>query len=69
MECLQGEFGEMIQYFFDSLMGVLLLSGLMTFVVGSCWVLVIAIKEFMGEIGWLNIGMNAQPRRRLKSNR
>ena len=59
----------MIQYFFDSLIGVLLLCGLMTFVVGSCWVLVIVMKEFMGEIGWLNIGMNAQPRKRLRSNR
>lgn len=59
----------MIQYFFDSLMGVLLLSGLMTFVVGSCWVLVIAVKEFMGEIGWKNYGLNVQPRKRLRSNR
>ena len=59
----------MIQYFFDSLMGVLLLSGLMTFVVGSCWVLVIAMKEFMGEIGWRNIGMNVQPKRKLKSSK
>ena len=69
MERIQGEFGEMIQYFFDSLMGTILLSGMMTFVVGSCWVLVIAVKEFMGEIGWLNIGVTAQPRRRLKSGR
>lgn len=59
----------MIQYFFDSLMGVLLLSGLMTFVVGSCWVLVIAIKEFMGEIGWQSIGVTVQPKRKLKSSR
>ena len=59
----------MIQYFFDSLMGVLLLSGLMTFVVGSCWVLVIAMKEFMGELGWRNFGLNVQPKRKLKSSR
>ena len=59
----------MIQYFFDSMMGVLLLCGLMTFVVGSCWVLVIAVKEFMGEIGWRNIGATVQPKRKLKSSR
>lgn len=59
----------MIQYFFDSLMGVLLLCGLMTFVVGSCWVLVIAVKEFMGEIGWRNIGATVQPRKKLKSSK
>lgn len=50
-------------------MGVLLLCGLMTFVVGTCWVLVIAMKEFMGEIGWRNFGLNVQPRKKLKSNR
>lgn len=59
----------MIQYFFDSLMGVLLLSGLMTFVVGSCWVLVIAMKEFVGELGWKNFGLNVQQRKKLKSSR
>ena len=59
----------MIQYFFDSLMGTMLLCGLMTFVVGSCWVLVIAVKEFMGEIGWRNIGATVQPRKKLKSSK
>lgn len=59
----------MIQYFFDSLMGTMLLSGLMAFVVGTCWVLVIAIKELMGELGWKNFGLNVQPKRKLKSSR
>lgn len=59
----------MMMYFFDSLMGTILLTGMMTFVVGSCWVLVIAIKELMGELGWRNFGLNVQPKRKLKSSR
>lgn len=46
----------MIQYFFDSLMGTMLLCGLMTFVVGSVWVFVIATRELIGELGWKNFG-------------
>ena len=57
----------MIQYFFDSLMGVLLLCGLMTFVVGSVWVLTIAVKELLNEWGieWKSFGMNA-PKKSIK---
>jgi len=62
----------MLKYFFDSLMGVLLLSGLMTLVVGSAWVLVIAIKELMDALGvdrWKNYGVSVLPRRKQKLSR
>lgn len=62
----------MIEYFFWSLMGVLLLSGLMTVVIGSIWVLMIAFNELMDALGvekWKDIGMSVQLKRRLKSSR
>ena len=45
----------MMMYFFDSLMGTILLSGMMTFVVGTCWVLTIAMKELLNEWGIDNV--------------
>lgn len=62
----------MIQYFFDSLMGVLLLSALMIAVIGSAWVLTIAVKELLETIGvqtWKSYGEIVQPKKRLKSDR
>lgn len=62
----------MIEYFFWSLMGVLLLSGLMTVVIGSIWVLMIALNELLEVMGvekWKDIGMSVQLKKRLKSSR
>lgn len=62
----------MVEYFFWSLMGVLLLSGLMTVTIGSIWVLMIALNELLQVMGvekWKNYGLNALHPKKLKSGR
>ena len=62
----------MIQYFFDSLMGCILLSGLMICLVGCIWVLLIALNELLETLGverWKNYGLSALTKRRLRSGR
>jgi hypothetical protein len=62
----------MIQYFFNSLMGVLLLTALMILVVGSAWVLVVAINELCEALGvdlWKNFGASVLPKKRQRLGR
>lgn len=62
----------MFEYLYWSLMGTLLLSGLMTGVIGSIWVLLIALNELLQVMGvdrWKNYGLNALRPKKMKSGR
>lgn len=61
-----------MQYLFYSLMGTIWLLNLMTFVIGSAWVLVVALNELLISMGvdkWKNYGLNALKPKRTKSGR
>ena len=59
-------------YFFYSLSGTIWLLNMVTFVIGSVWVLMVALNELLLSMGvdkWKNCGLNAVKPRKMKSGR
>lgn len=59
-------------YFFYSLSGTIWLLNMVTFVIGSVWVLMVALNELLIAMGvdkWKSCGLNAVKPRKMKSGR